>query len=271
LLLLPGSYVIGRSSTCHIVIAQPLVSRRHAQLSVTARSAIVTDLGSINGVFLNGRRIDAPAPLSSGDTLSIGGEELAIRLQQSVSSVRPQRTVDTLSGADPVVPSGDSDPPPPSNDFASYDSEPPTAAGPSGGLRVIGAVAERAIAAGRPREAEEMMRYHLTAALDDVRAGRRVAADTVDVALEYGVKLALATGSGQWFDYAVDLLLIGRGSLSEAAGVQLAAAAQRVSAIDVTKLLRYRDAVRGMHPSFDKVRAARVLEQLLRIAATKAR
>ena len=52
-----GAVVVGRSSSCHIVLDDGLVSRRHAQFVVTAKTAVIEDFGSVNGVYVNGERI----------------------------------------------------------------------------------------------------------------------------------------------------------------------------------------------------------------------
>ena len=68
--------VIGRAAACTIplrTVADTIVSKRHACVAVAADgSATVSDLGSKNGTFVNGRRIGAAAPLALGDRLMLG-------------------------------------------------------------------------------------------------------------------------------------------------------------------------------------------------------
>jgi pSer/pThr/pTyr-binding forkhead associated (FHA) protein len=84
--LMPGQNFIGRDSTCLIVLAGRLVSRRHARVDVTEGGAVVNDLGSKNGTRVNGERIAAPTTLSDGDTIGIGGFELTFRERESGAS-----------------------------------------------------------------------------------------------------------------------------------------------------------------------------------------
>src|ERR1700757_75447 len=57
----------------------PEISRRHAQVSRgTDGQMRIEDLGSGNGTFVNGVRIDAPRPLNVGDVIRLGGTELKV-------------------------------------------------------------------------------------------------------------------------------------------------------------------------------------------------
>jgi ABC transport system ATP-binding/permease protein len=70
-----GSVTIGRSPSCEIVLDDPLVSRRHAELrELPGGRWQLVDLGSYNGTFVNGRRIDE-AVLDPLDLIGIGGSE----------------------------------------------------------------------------------------------------------------------------------------------------------------------------------------------------
>ncbi len=65
--------VIGRSRDADIVLADPNVSRRHAEVRPGGRGEwTVRDLGSTNGVKVNGRLIDGEMPLQPGDRLALG-------------------------------------------------------------------------------------------------------------------------------------------------------------------------------------------------------
>ena len=62
---------IGRSPDCDIFLDDVTVSRRHATVTKEARSFALEDLGSLNGTFLNRRRIER-AELENGDEVQIG-------------------------------------------------------------------------------------------------------------------------------------------------------------------------------------------------------
>ncbi len=64
---------IGRDETrVQILLAHPNVSRVHARIEMNEGIAVVTDLGSANGTFINGKRILGSATLERGDRIDIG-------------------------------------------------------------------------------------------------------------------------------------------------------------------------------------------------------
>jgi Protein of unknown function (DUF3662)/FHA domain len=67
--------VIGRSRDCDVQLADSNVSRRHAELRQEGASYWIVDLGSTNGVEVNGRRVKR-AKLSDGDTITLGSTDL---------------------------------------------------------------------------------------------------------------------------------------------------------------------------------------------------
>jgi hypothetical protein len=73
LVIAPGGAVVGRSRECDVVLDDSNVSRRHAEIRPGAGGQwTVADLGSTNGVQVNGRRISGATPLSSGDQVVFG-------------------------------------------------------------------------------------------------------------------------------------------------------------------------------------------------------
>ena len=78
----PGGATIGRSRDCDIVLADANVSRRHAEvLPGAAGTWMVSDLGSTNGVVVNGRRITGYEPLAAGDRIALGTAEVVFDVE----------------------------------------------------------------------------------------------------------------------------------------------------------------------------------------------
>ena len=74
--------VIGRSRECDIQIADPNASRRHAEIRRDGASFSIVDLGSTNGLDVNGRRTQR-ATLSDGDRITIGTTDLVFQREQA--------------------------------------------------------------------------------------------------------------------------------------------------------------------------------------------
>jgi pSer/pThr/pTyr-binding forkhead associated (FHA) protein len=72
--------VIGRSPECEIFLDDVTVSRKHAVVVERDSSFFIEDLGSLNGTFLNRRRIES-GELSDGDELQIGKYRLTFLLK----------------------------------------------------------------------------------------------------------------------------------------------------------------------------------------------
>jgi len=68
---LARTVVLGRDSTCDIVIPDRQVSRYHARITLTQEGMILEDLGSKNGTHCNGTPLTAPLVLQDGDMVQI--------------------------------------------------------------------------------------------------------------------------------------------------------------------------------------------------------
>ena len=71
-LLGTGTSTLGRHPESTIFFDDITVSRRHAEVTLSANEAKVTDVGSLNGTYLNQRQINSSQQLAPGDVLQIG-------------------------------------------------------------------------------------------------------------------------------------------------------------------------------------------------------
>lgn len=95
---------IGRASTSDLRLAGGYVSRRHARLERDPKGAWrAIDLGSANGTFLNGRRVQV-ATMTEGDVLAIGAHRLTFRKGEKADLAT--KTTTTASTERDIVPSG---------------------------------------------------------------------------------------------------------------------------------------------------------------------
>jgi hypothetical protein len=80
LIVPPGGGTIGRSRACDVVLEDAGASRRHAEIRPHQDGWTLQDLGSTNGVLVNGRPIHAQQPLRQGDRIEIGSTEIVFEL-----------------------------------------------------------------------------------------------------------------------------------------------------------------------------------------------
>ena len=73
-----GDTEVGRRSSSRVLLDDISVSRRHAVVRREGARVVVEDLGSLNGTYLNGRRIAGPEPLHHGDRLQIGRYKIVV-------------------------------------------------------------------------------------------------------------------------------------------------------------------------------------------------
>src|SRR5512142_2516881 len=73
-----GITLFGRGDDCQLSTDDPLVSRQHARFVVSGASVTIEDLGSRNGVAVNGSKIAKRQTLVPGDRVRIGAQELTL-------------------------------------------------------------------------------------------------------------------------------------------------------------------------------------------------
>ncbi len=64
--------IVGRSLECEIVISDPHISSKHIQIVKTGQGFTISDLGSVNGTYLNDVRLLNPVLLKNGDEILLG-------------------------------------------------------------------------------------------------------------------------------------------------------------------------------------------------------
>jgi len=93
--LAPGPFLVGRSPSCNLTLEDPLVSRQHARITVSAEAATIEDMGSRNGTLINSEPVFDSVHLNNKDRIRIGSHEMVF-LEESRFPSRPLRSTGAL-------------------------------------------------------------------------------------------------------------------------------------------------------------------------------
>jgi DNA-binding winged helix-turn-helix (wHTH) protein len=91
--LVQGPNIIGRTVEAEICIDRTEVSRCHARIFVAGTTATIEDLGSKNGTYVNGERLDQPTLLNNGDEIWIGRSVARLRFLIEGEPTMTEQTV----------------------------------------------------------------------------------------------------------------------------------------------------------------------------------
>lgn len=192
----PRTYLLGRSSTCELIVADSRVSRRHARLVVRASNVTIEDLQSANGVFVNGERIAKKRSMSDGDQFQVASAAFVLKSEPLPARVSASETPATSPSAGRL---GELSP------KLTIDEDAPTMEAHS--LDLLGTLAEKCLALGRAEEAEHMLQNALEELKKRALAGRgsEIPERIFAKAAHYAVLIADATERVSWVDYAIRL------------------------------------------------------------------
>ncbi|MBT8452634.1 MAG: FHA domain-containing protein [Deltaproteobacteria bacterium] len=230
-----GEFAIGRSSACNLAVADGLVSRKHAVLRVEPEAVVLEDLGSRNGVAVNGVRIEGACPLQHMDRVYIGSQELVLidadkmnerattdrhvacdvcgaingsakrycgdcgaRLESESSATWREQDRPAVPRAVPSMRVEDSE-----REWGGSESTHTARA-----LDVLGTIASKAITMGRFDEAERILIPHLDALLERAMRHRPLSDSNKDdpeamfaTATGYALQLAQGPKDKRWIDW----------------------------------------------------------------------
>ena len=85
-----GENILGREGEGIVVVKSSTVSRRHARIMIEGNAAVVEDLGSKNGTYVNDRPVSSPTPVVDGDQIRLGSLLFTFRSPQPSESTETQ-------------------------------------------------------------------------------------------------------------------------------------------------------------------------------------
>ena len=98
LAVVDAQVVMGREDDCDVLLTSARVSRRHARVWAQGEGFGVEDLGSLNGTYVNRRRVTGTAMLTDGDRLTLADVELQFRVLPANAVPMPRRPVAVDAG-----------------------------------------------------------------------------------------------------------------------------------------------------------------------------
>lgn len=228
----PGAFVIGRSSTCNLALDDALVSRRHASITNKSDGVWVEDLGSRNGVAVNGNRIAGPSRIHHLDRVTVGSHDMVLVevSDKGESMMRCDRcgtanapTANNCVQCGAVMTRGSptlvgmtlSDIPGAGSMRAGPRDTFPSAAPPGVAGRVeeevtasqalLASIADKALQLGRYDEAERVLARMLADTLARAKSGQAVTPQRTAEATKYAMRLAEVGKKPHWIDWVFDL------------------------------------------------------------------
>ena len=239
-----GSEVIlGRSPDCQVTIEDPLVSRQHALIRVDGGGVTVRDLGSRNGVRINGRRIQGEQTLGDGDRIRLGTQELIFFVVEPTRRREPRPTgfLRACGKCGTPYPEVASECPhcgakesPEEDTISGLSVEPPR----EWALELLAEVIGRALAADRASEAERLLRRATREIDERSQGGTPVAGQHLADLCCHAIALSQARGTAEWLSWVLGLHKTRREMLP-------APALEAVEALDLDAIGGARDVLRA--------------------------
>jgi hypothetical protein len=185
-----GETVLGRALDCGIVIDSPVVSRRHAAMVIRGDEVVLRDLGSRNGLVINGNPLRGEAKLSKGDLFSIGDIEFLLIRRQPALEAGERSSLSPPVAGDPTRPS----------------VPPTTETSQASAFDLLRAVADKAIALGSSQEVVRLLGRHIQVTHEAVSRGRSVDEAQVLAAATYSIRVGALARDPTWIVLALEML-----------------------------------------------------------------
>jgi pSer/pThr/pTyr-binding forkhead associated (FHA) protein len=212
-----GTLDVGRMADCWLTLDDDLISRYHARFHVSPERVEIEDLGSRNGTYVNGERLDGKVILQQADKVRIGREVITF-VELDDASEEEGEQADALRKT--IGPGEDSK-------FPS----------------LIGALVEKSLSMGKIKEAE---RYAL--ALTNQLTSAKVEVDhpTAMSAISCLIALAEKGAGGIWIDRVFRLHVANRWVMQDPVIKRVRSALDRIPRVPGTGLVDYEGTLRAL-------------------------
>jgi hypothetical protein len=205
-----GITLIGRSLDCQVTIEDPLVSRQHARIVIDDDGPRIEDLGSRNGVKLNGVTIRQSTTLKDGDRLRIGTQDLVFCRVEPVDAAHAKTTGVLRLCANCRLPYPREMPACP-NCEATEQMDEETLSGSFGAekqrswsVQLLVEALERALSLERPVDADRLVR-RATAQIEELAvSGAEVDPAQLAAVADAAMRTSIAAADATWSVWAVD-------------------------------------------------------------------
>ena len=250
-----GEFLIGRSAECQLALDDPLVSRKHAAFRVRKDGVTVEDLGSRNGVLVNGAKIEGAITVNDDDRVTIGGQELRVYFvdETAEAQMREQyrRHTQTLGMGVSELEAHLG------GQVSSVPPQHPDATANARGIQsfsLLGGVADKALAMGRSEEAERILQGVLhdvaNRAKDHGKEAKPIEPSVSEQAARYAVRLGGAMQKASWIDYVFELYADLSRPLPASIVDELYTVVRKVKSLEPKSLRAYLAVLRDVQASF---------------------
>jgi pSer/pThr/pTyr-binding forkhead associated (FHA) protein len=83
-----AEFLIGRGEECHLRPRSDAISRRHCVIAVSDKQVVLRDLGSKNGSYVNGQRVDGSCVLQPGDHVQVGPLQFELVVEHTLGGTK---------------------------------------------------------------------------------------------------------------------------------------------------------------------------------------
>jgi pSer/pThr/pTyr-binding forkhead associated (FHA) protein len=240
-------FVVGRTVGCDLVVDDALVSRRHASFRVNGDNVELSDLGSRNGVTVNGKRVQGTVTLETGDRVTIGSQELVlqdvmeqrdlgttelVRCPGCGTFLEPTQSCRTCTATTKL----------PKIQARGNDEN----AAPGSNALGSSRLAEKALSLGRFDEAERLLAAMLANVLQRASNLEDGQQDALKSATSYALRLAEGLHKPSWLDYPFELYATAKQLMPAEIIEELYRVAARVRYVNPHAVRRYLTALRAI-------------------------